>query len=264
MMQFLSLHVFDEVYPQPHAIRLNPMLKPEALRRLAWAVFYLDTMADAGRHGIHTVTETGFHLQLPADDNSFLRGQDVVTAPLEKHPSTSSSPSVYWDRAMSPHPDNLGVPGHLIRTAAMRRRILHFNSLLKYSKDTPEQMTNSVTYLENDLRAVITDLPASLSYSEDSLLIHSDRRTLFILLHMLRHNCFLMLLWAKLNVASRRGNQMSQIEISASTVPLMKDRVKHALGVSGMMADAVRLNVNCDPFVGVQAYTSLEGQCHPS
>ena len=319
-MQFLSLHTFDETYPQPHAIRLNPLLKPEALRRLAWSVFYLDTMADAGRHGIHTVTETGYHLQLPADEASFMRGVDVVTSTLVKHPSSRglSSPKP-WDPAMdlimangsltscgsgngngngnsngtlsrsasasvvgtgntpvgqnaaaaapglsvppanhsgiSPPPNaHVGIASHLIRTAAMRRRILHFNSLLKYSGATPSQMVRSLRLLESDLRAVIVDLSPDLGYSEDNLFLHSERRTMFVLFHMMRHNCFLMLLWAKLNVASRHPDPPE------STHTLMQERIKHAFGVAGIVADAVRLGVSCDPFVGVQAYTALEGE----
>ncbi|ORX33395.1 hypothetical protein BD324DRAFT_639956 [Kockovaella imperatae] len=283
IMQFLSLHTFDETYPQPHAIKLNPLLKPEALRRLAWSVFYLDTMADAGRHGIHTVTETGFHLQLPADEASFLRGVDVVTMPLEKHPSARShsvhmpwespverggsangnitpasstmsigAPAMPQNAVPGSATSNFGIGANIIRTAAMRRRILHFNSLLKYSLATPQQMYSSLGMLERDLRAVINDLPPDLAYSEDALFVHAERRTMFILLHMMRHNCFLMLLWAKLNVASRSPDPPE------STQSLMQERMKHAFGVAGIVSDAVRLGVNCDPFVAVQAYTSLE------
>ena len=280
-MQFLSLHSFDETYPQPHAIRLSPLLKPEALRRLAWAVFYLDTMADAGRHGIHTVTETGYHLQLPADEASFASGVDVITMPLEKHPSSKNpSASMPWESPagqngtgsatpgsgsvtlsvppQAPHSQpasnpKLGIGSNLIRTAAMRRRILHFNSLLKYSLASPSQMINSLALLDRDLRAVIIDLPQDLSYSEENLQLHSKFRTMFVLLHMMRHNCFLMLLWAKLNVASRCPDPPE------TTQTLMQERLRHAFGVAGIVGDAVRLGVNCDPFVGVQAYTSLEG-----
>lgn len=107
-MQFLSLHIFEETYPHAPSLRLNPLLTREALRRLAWAVFYQDTMADAGRHGVHLVTEAGFHIQLPCDEASFVRGLDIETAPLRRRDCVES-PSF----ASAPSPISLEGPGHL-------------------------------------------------------------------------------------------------------------------------------------------------------
>ncbi len=254
MMHFLSLHVFDETYPKPQKLRLNPLLKPEALRRLAWATYYLDTMADAGRHGVHAVSISGFHVQLPSDENAFVRGLDVTTGSLDPPPSPAISPSMsFGGSAHQEGPAHLGISAHLIRTAAMRRRVLHFNSRLKYSTDPPEKMLDDLVVFESQIKACVSDLPGELSYSEENLFTHMERRTAFILLHTVRHNCFLMLAMARLNVCARE----SRLAELSKTV--MRDRIRHAIPVSRIIADALRLGINCDPFIGVQAYTCLEG-----
>lgn len=258
-MHFLSLHVFDETYPKPHTLRLNPLLKPEALRRLAWSTLYLDTMADAGRHGVHAVSLSSYHVQLPSDETAFVRGLDAITGPLEISVSTEPSPSMSMSGGSANHegPTHLGVSAHLIRTVVMRRRILHYNSRLKYSTDPTSKLLDDISNLESQIRACIADLPSELAYSEETLFIHIERRTAFILLHSIRHNCFLMLALARLNVHSRENGGL---EMSKS---VRRDRIRHALPVTRIVADALRLGINCDPFVYIQAYTCLESEPHP-
>ena len=256
MMHFLSLHVFDETYPKPHTLRLNPLLKPEVLRRLAWATYYLDMMADAGRHGVHAVTISGFHLQMPCDENAFVRGSDVSTGPLDSPSSPVISPARSLGEGSAYHegPSHLGISAHLIRTAHMRRRVLHFNSRLKYSTASTSKMLDDIASFETQIKSCIADLPAELAYSEENLFFHMERRTAFILLHTLRHNCFLMLAMTRLNVCARDD----RLQDLSRTV--MRDRIRHAIPVSRIVSDALRLGINCDPFVGIQAYTCLEGK----
>ena len=255
-MHFLSLHVFDETYPRPHTLRLNPLLKPEALRRLAWATFYLDTMADAGRHGVHAVTLSGFHVQMPCDETAFVRSLDVTTGPLDPPRTPVVSPSMSFGESSQQEkpPHLMGVSAHLIRTSAMRRRVLHYNSRLKYSTETTAKMLDDLSSFESQLKACVADLPGELTYSEENLFIHIERRTAFILLHTLRHNCFLMLATARLNVCARDPR------LAELSKTFLRDRIRHAIPVSRIIADALRLGVNCDPFTGVQAYTCLESQ----
>jgi hypothetical protein len=308
MMQFLMLHTLDETYAQEPTVRLSPLLKRESLRRLAWAVLYLDTLSDAGRHGVHTVTEDGFHIQLPCDETSFIRGLNVQTAmlhddtaPVDIHKSAGSwlsshtiadaahndSPqtSLYADSARSCEGSgHLGISAHIIRTAAMRRRILHFNSTLKYTRLSVPALLDQLQVFEHQLKRLVADLPSDLAYTEDNLFVHVERRTAFILLHMLRHNCFLMLDFATLNVCklgmdskTAMSGQAPAIQESvliegmSPTSPALtaerrsrivqgclRRRLRHCVPVSRIIHDALRLSVNCDPFVGVQAYTALE------
>jgi hypothetical protein len=135
----------------------------------------------------------------------------------------------------------------------MRRRILHYNSLIRYSDEPSSKMLDDLVAFEKDLRQVIADLPPDLAYTEQNLFVHAPRRGAFILLHLWRHNCFLMLAWTRLNVCARGP----ALEDAAKT--FLRDRIRHAIPVSRIVADILRLGVNCDPAAGVQAYTSLEG-----
>lgn len=251
MMQFLSLHNYDEVYPQPHTITLNRLLSPEALRRLAWSVFFLDSMGDAGPHGVHTVTEDGYQIQLPCDETSFVRGLEVRTESLYR---SGNIPCLSPTGQNLPNGSGLGISGHIIKTSAMRRRILHYKSRLQYLTATPQTMLDHLNTMENDLKVLVAELPSDLVYTEDNLCIHPERRTAFILLHALRHNCFIMLAETRLLVCGRDP------VLHNMAYTWMRDRVKHAFPVSRIVADALRLGVVCDPFVGCLAYTAIEGE----
>lgn len=254
-MQFLMLHNFDETYLGPNLKRLNPLIKAESMRRLAWSVYFLDTLADTGRHGAHMVTESHFRIQLPCDETSFMRGLDVKTASLSDTESSGTHIS-----SLSPHsegPAHVGISANLIRTAAMRRRILHYNSLIKYSCQTPAQILDDLNAFERELKLVVADISEDLAYTEQNLFIHIQRLPAFIFLHLLRHNCFLMLSLARLTVCSLPYESGDLLNAT------LQDRIRHALPVSRIIADALRLGVNCDPAASVQAYTSLEGECGP-
>jgi hypothetical protein len=162
-MQYLSLHTFDETYPDAPSLRLNPLLKREALRRVAWSVFFQDTMYDNGHHGGHLVHESAFHIQLPCDEATFMRGTNVTTAPLFPK-ATDQSP---WGSTISATPEGLGHIGlsaHLLRAAAMRRRVLHYRSLIRYSPDSPRKMLDDLSVFEKELKQVINDFPPELSF----------------------------------------------------------------------------------------------------
>jgi hypothetical protein len=253
-MQFLALHTFDETYnTQAPTVRHNPLLKPEALRRVAWAVFYLDTLADTGQHGVHLVTDTAFRIQLPCDEASFVRGIDVETARLHDSRCPLPNPLI----AHSPNgegPSHVGISGHLMRTAAMRRRVLHFDSLIQHSTDTSAKILADLADFEQHLRKVISDLPDDLAYSDHNLFVQARRLPAFLFLHLLRHNCFLMLAQARLNVCSRDPS------LKDFALSVCRERIRHALPVSRIVADIIRLGINCSPAAGVQAYTSLESE----
>jgi hypothetical protein len=269
MMQFLSLHIFDEAYPNAPTFRLNPLLKREALRRLAWAVFFGDTLADAGRHGVHLVTETIFRIQLPCDEASFVRDKEEVTASLNqrppsilgKHPTSSVSPFSFPQSYLSPSQPNessgaqLGLSAHMIRAGALRRRVLHYNSLIKHSTDPPIKMLEELAVFESELKAVIAEFPDDLAYTEHNLFVHSASRTGFVGLHLLRHNCFLMLSLARLSAC------LKDPELADLSIQFRKDRLKHAVPCSKIIADTLRLGTNVDPFICTQAYTCLESEC---
>lgn len=257
MMQFLGLHNFDETYPQLPPSRLSPLLSREALRRLAWAVFFSDTMADAGRHGVHLITEAAFYIQLPSDEESFTRGQDVITEPLRSQSS---------HLATQPPSPNIGISAHYVRTAALRRRVLHYNSSIHLSTDPLSKMLEELSAFEAEMHETLNALPESLAYNDANLFIHTPDRTAFVGLHMLRHNADLMLALAKLTACIKHQSQLGNVpgsthldvgEIMAET---RRERLRHALPVSRIVGDMMRLGVNSDPSVNVQAYSSIESE----
>lgn len=251
-MQYLSLHLYDEVYSQPQTMRINKLLKPEALRRLAWAVLFLDTMADAGRHGVHTVSEETYHIQLPCDETAFARGIEMRTRCLSLPNEMSIlSPTGQTARDGS---SGLGISAHVIQTALYRRKICHYKSRIKYLTDSADEMLNTLTGMEVGLRALMAEIPPDLVYSTDNLYINPERRTAFILLHALRHNCFIMLAEARLIISSKEPS------FHDKGYQWMRDRIKHAYPVASIVSDALRLGIVCDPWVGALAYTAIEGE----
>lgn len=252
MMQYLSLHLYDEVYSQPQTIRLNKLLKPEALRRLAWAVLFLDTMADAGRHGVHTVDEETYHIQLPCEETAFVRGIEMRTRCLVQPGQTSIlSPSGQMARDGT---DGLGISAHVIQTAVFRRRICHYKSRIKYMTASADEMLHTLVGMETDLRSLTAQLPPDLLYTTDNLYVNPERRTAFILLHALRHNCFIMLAETRLIISSKEPS------FHDKGYQWMRDRIKHAYPVASIISDALRLGIVCDPWVGALAYTAIEGK----
>lgn len=253
-MQFLSLHTFDQTYANTPSLRQNPLLKREALRRLAWCIFYQDTCVDAGQHGVHLLDESGFHIQLPCDEASFLRDVEVPTAFLNPTEAHADQSSVLLGRNTYDPEPHLGLSAHLIRTGNMRRRILHYRSRVRYSTESPEDMLRHMTLVERDLRQLIAQLPSDLAYTEQNLFVHASDRPAFVLLHLVRHNCFLMLALTRLNICARDPG------LEERSRAFRRDRIRHALPVSNIVADILRLQVQCDPNIGAHAYTSLESE----
>ena len=249
LMQYLSLHTFDQTYPDFKESPSNPLLRREVLRRLAWAVFYLDTIADGGRHGVHKLTEAGFHIRLPCDEQAFIRGHEVEAPLLSTgDPLGVKHPSLSFDRW-----PNLDCSAHLIQMSAMRRRILHFNSMLRYSTSGPSQLLHDLSTLEKSLRDALASLKPSFAYTEDNLFYNGDRRTAFIQLHVLRHNAFLMLHKTRLGICSRHT------EFTQLRVRTIQERIRHSLSMAGIIDHALRMGVICDPFVAMMGYSALEG-----
>ena len=249
MSQFLSLHTFDETYLEGQYTPSNPLLSREALRRVAWAVFYLDTIADGGRYGSHSIEEDSLSIGVPCNEESFIRGTEVITPKLQKGNTSRSGPTF-----SSIHSDfsSLGSSAHLIQTAAVRRRILHFNSRLRQSLDSPTNLLASLSVLENDLREVIASLPQCFAYTEGNLFFNGERRTSFILLHTLRHNCFIILAQTRINICRHHPGFEEERKTS------MHERIRHALPTAGIIADGVRMGIICDPFVAMMAYMAIE------
>jgi hypothetical protein len=249
MMQYLSLYIFDETFPQGTLVNFAPLLRREALRRLAWAVFLLDSIADGGRYDIACVSESIIRNQLPCREDDFHKDNEVRTEPLY----LDMPPTDIFSSAPQ---RTIGLSGHLVRIAAIRRRILHFAWGLKNSPKTTLSLHGDLLELTNRLVNVISSLPAELSFSRAQSYTLSPRMPAFILLHTLRHNCYIILERAKLLVYTRDGDPT----MNEAIAQCRRDRISRALPTSGIIALALKHNANFDPHVGIQAYVALESE----
>ena len=237
----MSLHTFDHTYPTPDSqLRVSPLLTRESLRRLAWSVFYLDTISDNGRYGFHLTDERAYRLQLPCDEAAFLRNESVPTCGLFELAEDAS----------------LGLSAHLVKTAAMRRRGLHFAFRVSRDNRPVDEMVAESRDLEADMDDLIARLPASLHWTPENLFLYHDCLPAFVMLHLLRQNLYIVLGRARLVIYQ---NDPARI---VSIIEVRRDRISHALPVSGIIAQGLKANMSFDPQVGVQAYVALESESH--
>lgn len=243
----MSLQTFDRTYPSSlnptSDSPLRPLLSGETLRRLAWATFYMDTVIDGGRYGFHTVDEKAFRVQLPCDEDRFLGNEKTETEPL--YPLNNLLGA---QRERS----TLGISAHLIRTGAARRRALFFAFRCSHKEDTPENLAVELSTLEYDMLQVTNSLPARFHLTTNNLLLHKDRLSTFVLLHVLRHNLFIIVGRAALQIFLRDINKAHLIQ------QVRRKRVSHALPIASLCVEGLKAGVFFDPQIGVHAYVALE------
>lgn len=245
MMQMMSLHTFERTY-SPKVVSMlqrSPLLSCEALRRAAWATFYVDTIVDGGRYGYHIVDEKGYRLQLPCDEALFLGNEDVTTELLFPDPSRKAENSECVPLDMS---------AYLIRTAAARRRAIHFAFRASHAEQPAEELSSDLVVLEADMQAVIAALPRRFHFNSDNVVLHRDRLITFLLLHILRHNLFIIIGRAALQIYPRDYTKVELIP------QVRRNRISHALPIAGLILEGLKLDISFDPQVGVQAYVALE------
>ncbi|KAK5163898.1 uncharacterized protein LTR77_010292 [Saxophila tyrrhenica] len=246
MMQMMSLQTFDRTYPSTFAsnVQLSPLLSREALRRLAWSTLYSDTIVDGGRYGFHTVDEKTYRLQLPCDEATFLSNETAVTEPLFYDPAQPTN-----DGDVRPP---LDMSAYLLRTASTRRSALHFAFRASHKEQTVQQLSAELTDLEAEVERVTTALPSRFHLNSDNIFLHHGRIITFFLLHILRHNLFIVVGRAALEIYRRDPAQ-------AHLIPhVRRKRISHALPIAGVYRKAIEAGIGFDPQMGVHAYVALE------
>ncbi|CAK7199499.1 hypothetical protein SEUCBS139899_002179 [Sporothrix eucalyptigena] len=238
MMQLMSLHTFDRTY-RHELTSTSPLLTSEALRRVAWSVFYADTITDGGRYGFHTVDDKYYRLQLPCGPHDFWAEEHVVTEPLFPQKNTAAGTG--------------DMAAFLIRTAAVRRRALHFAFCASHSEDPVSTLEEELAVVEAEVKKTTQPLPLHLALTEANMLLYRDRLMTFLLLHILRHNLHIVLGRAALLVY-----RQSSEDKTAPIAAVRRSRISHALKIASLVADGLRFGVCFDPQVGVQAYVALE------
>jgi hypothetical protein len=249
MMQMMSLQTFDRTYPTKFAsnLHLSPLISSEALRRVAWSTFYADTIVDGGRYGFHIVDEKAYRLQLPCEQASFLADEPVITEPLLHNVADHRN-----TRANLLEHAPLDMSAYLLRTAAARRRALHFAFRASHREETIEKLTAELKAVEADMEEVTAALPKRFQFNTDNVFLHRDRLITFLLLHILRHNLFIVVGRAALQIYPHDPAK-------AGLVPgVRRNRISHALPTAGLISEGLRAGISFDPQIGVQAYVALE------
>ena len=255
MMQYLSLHTLDQTYASAK-LPANPLLRAEALRRLAWYILFQDTLVDAGIIGDHLVTENTYSIQLPCDEENFEAGREVQTRPLDLGTTNVFAPPQQTPQSPLPTVNpNLGMSAHLIRVALCRRRILHFNSSIEASMDSADTLMSRFNDIDSAMRDVIVALPPEFAYNKQNMARFERARMSFVQLHTLRHNCFLMLSLARINIALKQGQPDSAVYTTR------QDRIRHALAVSRIIEDVIGQNVLSELMISSQVYSCIESEC---
>lgn len=250
-MQMMSLHTFDRTYPAkfPSHLQLSPLLSGEALRRLAWSTFFFDSMIDGGRYGFHSVDENSYRLQLPCDHASFLGNETVVTETLFPDPNADARASI---ENIQHAP--LDIWAYVLRIAAARRRALHFAFRASHHERTVEDTMAELALIEADVESVVSDLPKRFHFNTDNVFIHRDRLMTFLLLHVLRHNLFIILGRAALLVYQRDSTKADLV------VHVRRKRISHALPIASIIAEGLKTGIVFDTHLGIQAYVTLESE----
>jgi hypothetical protein len=206
-------------------------------------------MIDGGRYGFHSVDENSYRLQLPCDQASFLGNENVVTEPLFSNPNTNTTTSTgNFQHAL------LDMWAYILRIAAARRRALHFAFRASHRERTVEEMTAELVIIEADVESIVSDLPKRFHFNADTMFIHRDRLMTFILLHVLRHNLFIILGRAALLVYQRDSTKADLV------VHVRRKRISHALPIASILAEGLKAGIVLDPHLGVQAYVTLESK----
>lgn len=251
MMQMMSLQTFDRTYPKNSIMNahLSPLLSREALRRVAWATFYADTVIEGGRYGFHTVDERAYRLQLPCDETTFLGNEEVVTELLDPNDCHTLNPN---QESLERAP--LGISAYQVRTATVRRRALHFAFRASHREGTVEQLSEELGAIEASTEEVIASLPKRFHFNSDNMFLHRDFLPAFILLHTLRNNLFIILGRAALAIYQRDPDKAGLVE------QWRRKRISHALPIAGLISEGLSAGIAFDPHIGVQAYVALESK----
>ncbi|KAF4969968.1 hypothetical protein FZEAL_10134 [Fusarium zealandicum] len=249
MMQMMSLQTFDRTYENKLASdrQLSPLLSSEALRRVAWSTFYSDSVIDGGRYGFHVVDEQTYRLQLPCERARFLGDEMVVTETLSCSPLDPSNIGLN-DVERAP----LDMSAYLLRTAAARRRALHFAFRASHKEQTVDHLSADLDALKAHIQELINALPRRFQFNNNNMFLHRSRLVTFLLLHILRHNLFIVLGRASLMIYSRDPERADRIPQTR------RDRISHALPIASLITQGLNANIAFDPQIGIHAYIALE------
>lgn len=274
VMQSLGLHREDQIHriqgfgAAPRGCpELGALLTVETLRRLGWAVFYVDTLLDAGVEGNHSISETSMRLQLPADYAAFANDERVRTEPLRSFhvPATDS---------------RVGMLGYEIRIAALRRRLLHLASSITLDLKNDEWLPSDgssparelawqdrLNALRLELRAFQQTLPPKYTVfsREPASDAPGHEIVALVLLHIRIQMCAIiagktqLILARHFPLLASTTARLTLDKTNSAEVHARLERVAHAFEISNIVEEALkRRPTGHDPEASLGAYVALE------
>lgn len=240
-MTFLRLHMFDE---SPHPL-FKPLLGAESLRRLAWAVYYLDATMDGGNYGFTAIPDGSFTIPLPCDEHDFLRQTNIST----EHMLPSSL-------ANGRQPGALGLAGHMLRAMYARQILAGLHSRVQRRLIPPASIPACIKQAEDEALHILGTLPHEMDYSRANFHVFKGQQTLFLHLHVLRNTCFRHA--ALLRILTASFAFVDQNDVSANRQTLIRE----ARQLSALFSQGVDHNVVLDPQLAMHAYNGIEGRSH--
>lgn len=238
-MTFLRLHMFDE---SPHPL-FKPLLGAESLRRLAWAVYYLDATIDGGNYGFTAIPDGSFTIPLPCDEHDFLRQTNVSTEHMLPSQITS-------DR----NPGSLGLAGHMLRAMYARQILAGLHSRIQRRLIPPASIPACINQAESESLHILGTLPHEMNYSRTNFHVFKGQQTLFLHLHVLRNTCLRHIALLKILSASFAIVDDDQVAINRQAL------IREARQLSALFAQGVDHNVVLDPQLAMHAYNGIEGE----
>ncbi|RSH76711.1 uncharacterized protein EHS24_005287 [Apiotrichum porosum] len=239
MVQLMSLNTLDHTFPAklPES-HLSPLFTYEALRRVAWSVFFQDSTLDGGRYGSSLVDLGTFRIQLPCNEQSFLGNDNSRTESIFAPPSE--------------HTAMLGLSAYLIRATHLRRRALNAVFRITHHDLQVPEVQADLAAIEATVKEFVNSMPARYHFTSDNAFLHRKRLPAFLLLHLLLHKLYIIVTMMKLALY-RLDPAFSHL------IPQVRhQRISHATAVSGILAEGLKQNTTFDLQAFGEAYYALE------
>ena len=221
MMTFLRLHVLDE-QPLPPP---RPLLGTESLRRLAWAVWFLDATLDGGSFGFSAIVEGALTIAVPCDVRDFLL-----------HSSAAG-------HSLLNGAHDLSLVAHLLRAMAARQTLAGLHSRITRGLVSSDEIQEAVQHAEQHTIKLLS-LPSQLAYSPVQYIVHKDQLPCLVYLHVMR------------NTAKRHAAKLRIL--NGEFVPHRQNLIDLAINLSQIISDAGARNTPLDPQIAMHAYNGIE------
>ncbi len=235
MMQLMALQTADDAALPA----LSPLLTHEALRRVAWSVFFLDSTLDGGRHGSGLVDVALYRIQLPCTEQSFLGNDRAHTGSILEPPSGAT-----------------GLSALLMRAVLLRRRA--FDILLGMRHGDCDGADAAIAALERSVAEVKRSVPPRYHFTEDNVYLRRQRLPAFLLFHLLVRKVRIIINTTKLALQKRAGADAPPV-----VAALRLERISRAITIARVFDEGLKHQAAWDMQATAHAYVAIESEPAP-